>query len=65
MLTTTSCLLFCRKTQEKVWQPANVGFLGARKYPNIVIDNWSAAWKVRRHWEEQTELRKVAGKPVY
>lgn len=47
------------------WAPTNVGFQGHRLFPGIVIDNWSAAWKVRRHFEDQTELRKAAGKPVY
>ncbi len=35
------------------------------KYPSTVIDNWSAAWKVRRHFEEVTEARKAAGKVTY
>jgi uncharacterized phage protein gp47/JayE len=39
--------------------------MAARTAPSSVIDNWAAAWKVRRHWEEQTERRKAQGKPVY
>jgi hypothetical protein len=38
---------------------------GHRLFPNFVVENWSAAWKVRRHFEEQTELRKARGLPVY
>jgi len=38
---------------------------GHRLFPNFVVDNWSAAWKVRRHFEDQTELRKARGLPVY
>ncbi len=40
-------------------------YTGHRRYPSIVIDNWSAAWKVRRHFEETTELRKQAGKAIF
>jgi hypothetical protein len=35
------------------------------KYPSAVIDNWSAAHKLRAFWEERTEARKMAGKPVF
>lgn len=48
----------------RLWAPTNVAFQG-HKYPSTVIDNWAAAWKVRRHYEEQSELRKAAGKTTY
>jgi len=47
------------------WAPTNAGFQGHRRFPNMVIENWAAAWKVRRHYEDQTELRKAQGKAVY
>jgi hypothetical protein len=53
------------KREAATWSPTNVGFQGHRRYPNIVIENWAAAWKVRRHFEDQTELRKAKGLPVY
>lgn len=46
------------------WRHTNLAFQG-HSYPCTVIDNWSAAWKVRAHYEEQTELRRAAGKPTY
>lgn len=55
----------CRKTYKRYYHYANMGYVRARAYPSTVIDNWSAAWKVRRHWEEQTERRKAAGKTIY
>jgi hypothetical protein len=30
-----------------------------------VIDNWSSAWKVRRHYEEMNEKRRAQGKPTF
>jgi hypothetical protein len=46
------------------WTPTNVGHPHTRA-PSLAVDNWSAAWKVRRHWEDMTELRKAAGKTIY
>lgn len=43
---------------------SNVAFMG-HKYPSTAIDNWSAAHKLRRHFEERTEARKAAGKPTF
>ena len=54
-----------KKARGALWAPTNVGFQGHRRFPNIVIENWSAAWKVRRHFEEQTVLRQAQGKVVY
>ena len=42
-----------------------MGYVGARTFPAATIDNWAAAYKVREHFEEQTERRKAAGKPIY
>lgn len=64
----TVCLrhfMLCRKIYKRYYHYANMGYVRIRTYPSTVIDNWSAAWKLRRHWEEQTERRKAAGKPVY
>jgi hypothetical protein len=55
----------CSKSEGKQWKPANVGTSGYRSQPSGAVDNWAAAWKLRRHWEEETEKRKAAGKPVY
>jgi hypothetical protein len=66
--TLRSTLSLCaprRKNQQLAYRPSNVGYMAARTAPSSVIDNWAAAWKVRRHWEEQTERRKAQGKPVY
>ena len=46
-------------------RPTNMGYVGARTFPAATIDNWAAAYKVREHFEEQTERRKAAGKPIY
>ncbi len=43
---------------------SNVAFMG-HKYPSTAIDNWSAAHKLRRHFEDRTEARKAAGKPTF
>jgi hypothetical protein len=60
-----SSLCVRRKTKTVLWEPTNMPYTGHRRYPSIVIDNWSAAWKVRRHFEETTELRKQAGKAIF
>jgi hypothetical protein len=54
-----------KKFYKKPWRPANVGTAGYRTQPTGVVDNWEAAWKIRRHWEEETEKRKAAGKTIY
>jgi hypothetical protein len=54
-----------RKSRTALWSPTNVGYQGHRRFPNLAIDNWSAAWKVRREFEDRTELRKAQGKPIY
>ncbi len=54
-----------RKNFSQPWRPANVGTSGYRTQPSGVVDNWEAAWKIRRHWEEETEKRKAAGKTIY
>lgn len=54
-----------RKYYTKPWLPANLATPGYRSEPSGAMDNWAAAWKLRRYWEEQTEKRKAAGKTVY
>ena len=53
------------RAEQTRWSPTNVGFQGPRLFPSFTVENWSGAWKVRRHFEEQTELRKARGLPVY
>lgn len=48
-----------------MWEPTNLSYTGHRRYPSIVMDNWAAAWKARRHFEDVTEARKAAGKTIY
>lgn len=53
-----------RKRFTKQWAPRSTAAPGP-KYPSTVIDNWSAAWKVRRHWEDVTLQRASQGKVTY
>lgn len=53
------------KSYKPMWRPASYAYSMHRTHPGAVVDNWSAAWKVRRFWEEQTERRKAAGKVIY
>ena len=46
-------------------RPSNMGCMSLRTAPSATLDNWAAAWKVRRYWEDQTERRKAAGKVIY
>ena len=55
----------CRKEFKRSLRPSNLGHMSMRTAPSATLDNWAAAWKVRRHWEEQTEIRKAAGKVIY
>ncbi len=52
------------KRTDRQWTPSNVAFMG-HKYPSTAIDNWAAAHKFRRHWEDRTEQRKAAGKTTF
>lgn len=62
---TRVCACVCSKTFKRDWAPASLGLVSTRAYPNIVIDNWAAAFKVRAHYEEVSERRRAAGKPVF
>ena len=54
-----------RKNFGAAWKPANRATQGARSEPSGAMDNWAAAWKLRRAYEDATEARKAAGKTVY
>ena len=54
-----------RKHYGVAWRPANRATQGARSEPSGAMDCWPAAWRLRRAYEEATEARKAAGKPVY
>ena len=51
--------------ERKIYIPGAMPSLFERTFPNAVIDNWDAAFKIRRHYEEVTMKRIAQGKKVY
>ncbi|RYG46094.1 hypothetical protein EON67_09915 [archaeon] len=55
----------CRKFLQPTWHATRHTETAHAPIVTPVVDNWAAAWKVRRHWEDVTEQRKAAGKVIY